>query len=194
MQHEHLQQLQQHPPLPPHPDQHAFLQHQHVPWTSRKRHDSGESDMSALSDSLIKPAQSTGRKRIMSEPEILNLDQQRTAARRCGKTKKGAKLLMDSRFADVDVIAPSASSALPVASERLYSDTMERVLSRYSELGLRETRDDVSGKGRSSRIPVVANATASGSRISASGHMVPPRKLKPILKQARSDTNSSTSS
>ena len=131
----------------------------------------------------------------MSEPEILNFDQQRVGARKNGKAKRGGQFLGELSYKDVgDVIAPSTSSAAPLPRERLYSDTMERVLSRYSELGLREARDDVSGKGRASRIPVVSNATTSGARMSVSGHVVPPRKLKPILKQPRSDTNSSTSS
>ncbi|KAK7106383.1 hypothetical protein V1264_017648 [Littorina saxatilis] len=157
-------------------------------WSSRQRHDSGESDLSTFSDSLVKPAPPNGRRRFMSEPEILNLDDHRLGLRKHGKKKKGGQVLPESDFRENDVIEASTSSLARASRERLYSDTMERMMSRYSEMGVRELNEDISRKGRPSRIPV---GNASSSQIT-SGHAPPPRKLKPILKQPRYDANNSS--
>ena len=124
----------------------------------------------------------------MSEPEILHVERERQPPMRSdGKGKKPRPFHDPGPTREgSDVTDAPPSSVLPRGRERLYSDTMERVLSRYSEMGLRETHDDVSVKGRASKIPVGYHVSGSSARDS----VIPPRKLKPILKQRKADSSS----
>ncbi|XP_076457383.1 uncharacterized protein LOC143291424 [Babylonia areolata] len=202
-----------HPPPPQYlssspPSSLSLLQQQHKSSRgARQRHGSGESDLSAFSDTVLKPSAPGPheRRRFLSEPEILGVGEEGARSSNARATK-GGRLSDDSR-ADVNdaTFPPSGTTTVvPRGRERLYSDAMERVLSRYTaEMALR----DVSSKGKASRLtggqhhlPLPPSSPhvpggVSGVRDTVSGHSVPPpRKLKPILKPPKSEADHSPAS
>ncbi|KAK7445505.1 hypothetical protein BaRGS_00040345 [Batillaria attramentaria] len=170
----------------------------------RERHHSGESDLSALSDTVVKPIakSSQGRRRFMSEPEILREPYYDRPPRRAADSKfrntgngvqrKGSDLYVrETSREGAEMTSLTASSLARQSRERLYSDAMERVLSRYSELAVREADELTRGatKPQGVRMSTANKSSTSGHHASGSGFIMPPRKLKPINRQPRNNMN-----
>lgn len=174
--------------------------------TSRHRHHSGESDLSAFSDSMVKPVTNIhARKRIMSEPEIGNaMDASRKSNQslesKYEATKSAAQTGSHSQTtASIGHSAGSSSGFAKLSREQMYTDTMERVLSRYSELAVRDNNANRVAKNKNVRnsfhqvLDMAPGKVSTGSGpslgIGNNVRVIPPRKLKPILKNPLKETN-----
>lgn len=173
----------------------------------RKRHGSGESELSAFSDTVVNPSNAHARRRFMSDPDIENgpsLDKgvARTenhvdvGVRNNGVAHRPENVTKRLSLQDgTEPFASAMTSAMGRASrDRLYSDAMERVLSRYSEMAVRERPDESSGKPKSKTlrkvpgtVPPSTFAPGNTSVTFGSSRGLPPRKLKPIPRRSDSE-------